>query len=205
MAFHSKYTITIWDAFMIVSILTVEKYLGKILTTGATKVENRARMTRFCTRKNTHIVCGVVLIIYRQCGRKIFPSNFDDLYGPRHYLSRLDEGEVQNRSRMTRFFTRNILTLFVVPFLLFPASMTSKCFCWILTTFSGSGTIKACWSRQSWKPSPDDLVLHQKIPTLFGVQFLSFVISMAEKCFGRFLTTFSSPSTIGAGIVENRA
>jgi len=34
----------------------------------------------------------------------------------------------------------------------------------------------------------------RNISTLFGVQFLSFAISMAEKCFGRILTTFSGPS-----------
>jgi len=42
------------------------------------------------------------------------------------------------------------------------------------------------------------------IPTLFGVQFLSFPISMAKKCFGRILTTFLRPSTTGATKVENR-
>jgi len=43
------------------------------------------------------------------------------------------------------------------------------------------------------------------IPTMFGVQFLSFVVNMAEKCFDRFLTTLSGPSTTRAAIVENQA
>jgi len=33
------------------------------------------------------------------------------------------------------------------------------------------------------------------IPALFGVQFLSFLIHMAEKCFGRILMTFPVPDT----------
>jgi len=37
------------------------------------------------------------------------------------------------------------------------------------------------------------------------VQFLSFVISVAEDCFGRVLTTFSVLSPTRAGKVENRA
>jgi len=45
----------------------------------------------------------------------------------------------------------------------------------------------------------------RNIPTLFGVQFLSFPISTAKKWFSRILTTFPFPGTTGAGKVENRA
>jgi len=45
----------------------------------------------------------------------------------------------------------------------------------------------------------------RNIPTEFGVQFLSFAVSTGEKCLGRILTTFSSPSTTRAGKDENRA
>jgi len=37
------------------------------------------------------------------------------------------------------------------------------------------------------------------------MQFLSFRISTAKKCFGRILTTFPDPGTTGAVKVENRA
>jgi len=44
-------------------------------------------------------------------------------------------GKVENWALMTRFCTRNILTLFGVQFLLFSVSMIEKCFGRILTTF----------------------------------------------------------------------
>jgi len=89
---------------------------------------------------------------------------------------------------MTSFSARNIGTLFGVEFLSFPISTTKNCFGRILTTFPGpdpteAGKVenRAHMSRfYTWS-----------IPTLFGVQFLSFPVSMVEKCFGRILTTFS--------------
>jgi len=42
------------------------------------------------------------------------------------------------------------------------------------------------------------------IPTLFRKQFLSFLISTAEKCFRRILTNFPTPGTTGASKAENR-
>jgi len=43
------------------------------------------------------------------------------------------------------------------------------------------------------------------IPTLFGLKFLSSVVSIAENCFGRVMTTFSGSSPTRVGKVENRA
>jgi len=45
---------------------------------------------------------------------------------------------------------------------------------------------------------------NRNIPRQFRVQFLSFVISVVENCFGRVLTTFSGPSPTRVGKVENR-
>jgi len=45
----------------------------------------------------------------------------------------------------------------------------------------------------------------QKIPTLFGMQFLSFAINTAKKCFSWILTTLSPPSAEGACNAENGA
>jgi len=39
----------------------------------------------------------------------------------------------------------------------------------------------------------------RNIPTLFGVQFLSFSISTTKQCFGPVLTTFPGPGTTGTG------
>jgi len=45
----------------------------------------------------------------------------------------------------------------------------------------------------------------RNIPILFGMQFLSFLVSTTEKCFCQILTTFPSPNTIRGGKVKNRA
>jgi len=41
------------------------------------------------------------------------------------------------------------------------------------------------------------------MPTLFGVQFLSFLANTVEKCFHQILTTFSGLGTTGTGKVES--
>jgi len=44
----------------------------------------------------------------------------------------------------------------------------------------------------------------RNIPTLFGLQFLSSVVSVAKNCFGRVLTTFSGLSPTRTGKAESR-
>jgi len=63
---HETYPL-VWDAILIVSIGTIEKYFGQILTTFSGrdtaevgKVQNGARITHL---KHTHIVSGAVFII----------------------------------------------------------------------------------------------------------------------------------------------
>ena len=42
----------------------------------------------------------------------------------------------------------------------------------------------------------------RNIPTMFGVQFLLFPVSTAEKCFSRILMTFPGPDTTGTGMEQ---
>jgi len=44
----------------------------------------------------------------------------------------------------------------------------------------------------------------RNIPTLFGVQFLSFSISKPEKCFGQIWTAFPGPDTTVVGSKQEK-
>jgi len=71
-------------------------------------------------------------------------------------------GNAQNRARMTWFCTRNLPTLFGVHFLSFPVSTAENVlveFWWLLWVWTPP--VQA-WSKQSWKPGPNDFVLHLK-------------------------------------------
>jgi len=87
---------------------------------------------------------------------------------------------------MTQFCTRNIPTLFGMQFLSFVASVAENCFGRILTTFPGPGTGAEKVENRARKTR----FCTRNIPTLFGVQFLSFLVSTAKKCFSRVLATF---------------
>jgi len=155
--------------------------------------------------------------------------------------------KVENRVRMTQFFTRNIPILFLVQFLLFLISMTKKCFGRILTTFMNwvppeqaklkiapvwldfaleihphylgciSYHFQSLWLKNvsvkfsilfRVRAPPEQEKLKtgthmtrccaRIIPTLFGVQFVSFPISTAEKWFGQIFMTFLGTGTTRA-------
>jgi len=85
------------------------------------------------------------------------------------------------------FGARNMLTLFRVQFLSFTIRSTKKCFSWILMTFLGLCTTRACKVEHQAQMTRFCI---RNIPTLFGAQFSSFPVSTVEKIFGRILTTF---------------
>jgi len=128
----------------------------------------------------------------------MFGSNFDDFFKPGHN----QPNKVENQVHMITFSTGSILTQFGVQFLSFPISTVEKCFGRILTTFPCLGTIKVgkvkIRARLIW-------FCTRNLPTLFGTQFLSFLISTTKKCFARILTTFPGPRSTGIGKVENRS
>jgi len=86
--------------------------------------------------------------------------------------------------------------MFGVHFLSFPLSMTKSYFVRILTTISGTDTTGACKLENQ---ASMNQFCTQNIPTLFGVQFLSLPVRMAENYFGRILTTFSGPERTKVG------
>ena len=89
--------------------------------------------------------------------------------------------------KWSRFRARNIPILFGVQFLSFLISMTKKCFGQILTTFPGLGTTGAGKvENRAWMTR----FCTWNIPSLFGIQFLSFPISSVEKCFSSILRSF---------------
>jgi len=130
LVFHPKHTHGVCGITLIVSRQYDWKCLGQILTTFlgpdttvAGKFENRTRMT-ILQPKHTNKAYVVVLIISRQLGCKIFRLNFNKFSWPEHHKNRPAEGKVENRARITQFLSRNIPTLLVVPFLLFPINTT---------------------------------------------------------------------------------
>jgi len=104
------------------------------------------------------------------------------------------EGKVENWAQMSRFYTRNILTLFEVQFLSFHVNTTKKYFSRILTTFLRLDTTGASKVENQAQMTR---FCTRNIPMLVRMQFLSFPVT-AEKCFSRILTTFSGPDTTGA-------
>jgi len=71
--------------------------------------------------------------------------------------------------------------------------------------FFGSGNHRN-WPRAGKFENQARMTLfcNRNIPTMFGVQFLSFPVSTMEKYFIRILTTFPGPESTRAGKLENR-
>jgi len=105
--------------------------------------------------KHTHPVWGAVLIVTLQYGWKMFRLNIDDFFRSGHHWIRLERGKFENWARMTRFCTRNIPTLFMVQFLLFPVTTAEKLMVEFWRLFWVWTLSKQARSWQSWKPCPD--------------------------------------------------
>jgi len=116
----------------------------------------------------------------------MFQSDFYNFLGP----GNTKEVNVENQACMTRFCTLNIPTLFWSQLLSFLIRTTEKCFSQILTTFSSPGTTEAGKVENEAQMTQ---FCTRNIPILFGVQFLSFGVNTAEKCFDRILTMFFGP------------
>jgi len=80
-------------------------------------------------------------------------------------------------------------------------TIAEKCFSQILTTFSSTKTTGAGKVVNRVRMT---LFCTRKIPTLFGFQLLSFLVSTAKNFFGQILMTFPTPDTDEADKVENR-
>jgi len=89
--------------------------------------------------------------------------------------------------------------MFGVQFLSFLVLTAEKYFGRILMTFSGLESTRAGkvenFAQMTW-------FCIRNIPTLFVVQFLSSLVSMAEKYFSRIFMTFPDLDTIETGLKE---
>ena len=84
----------------------------------------------------------------------------------------------------------------------FPPLHLKKCFDVILTTFPGMDTTEAGKVENGpWM----NWFCTRTIPTLFGVQFLSFLVNTIENCFGRIWMTFPGLDPTGADELQNRS
>jgi len=185
--------------------ITIEKEFGLILTTfpglvttEAGKVKNRARITRFYTRNIPTLFRVQFLSFPISMAKKCFDRILTTFPAP----ATTGVAKIENWAQITTFGTRNIPTQFVAQFLSFPDITVEKEFGLILTTFPGLVTTKTGKVENRARITR---FYTRNIPTLFGVQFLSFPISTTNKCFGRILTTFPDPGTNGETKIENWA
>jgi len=156
--------------------------------------------------KHTHTVCGVVLIIFCQYGWKMFHLNFDYFFEIGHHLNRLGAGQLENRTRMTPFCTWNIPTMFWDSVLIVSCHYSWKMFYSNFDDFFGSGHHRnRPWLGKFENRARMNLFCTRNIPTMFGVQFLSFPTSTAKKYFGQILMTFQGPESTRARKAENQA
>ena len=177
---------------------TTETYFDRILTTFTGPSTTRAGLEKV---KLAIRPGSCQSYCFSSTDWKMFLTNFDDFFWPRHHSSRPEAGKAENRAWMTWFCTWKTPTLFVVQFVLFAGSTAEKCFGWFLMTFSGSSTTGVGVVEN--RPQMTQFCI-QNIPTQFVVQFLWFPIYTLEKCLGQILTTFSSLGTTRARKVENR-
>jgi len=95
-------------------------------------------------------------------------------------------GKVENPAQMTQFCTRNKPTLFVVQLLSLFQYGTKM----VRSSFDNfSGLVITGPGKVQNRPYMTQFS-GRNIPTLFVVQFLSFIVSTVEKRFSRVLTTF---------------
>jgi len=115
-------------------------------------------------------------------------------------------GKVENRARKTSFCTRNIPTTFWGAVLIVSRHYSQKMFQSSFEDFSVSGhhrNMLRADKVENWtRITP---FCTQNIPTMFGVQFVSFLVNTAVKYFDRILTNFPGPESTRAGKPENRA
>jgi len=166
-------------------------------TTEAGKVENRARITPFCTRNIPTIFMMQFLSFCNLYGWKMFQTNFHKFLGLEHHHCRQRWKLAANDSNLTAEIYPHYLGCISCRFWFVPVKTVSEKF---LRDFRAR---TRQW-RKSWKWGQITRLSARNIPTLFGVQFLSFRISTTKKYFGRILTTFPKSSTTGAAKVENR-
>jgi len=100
-----------WVQFFSFPINTAKICFDWILTTfpclritGAGKVKNRARMTRFWNLKHTHPIWDALLVVSHPYVKKWSRTNFHDFFGPGHHCSK----KSWKQGEMTRFSTPNI-------------------------------------------------------------------------------------------------
>jgi len=192
---HPKYNHTFCGALSIVSRqygwkITRSSFhdFSRLGTTRVGKVENRTRMTQFCTQKIPTLFETQFLSFCDQYDWKMFWSNFDDFFEPEDHQSH----ESWKSGPDDLVLTAEILTLFGTYFLSFFILMGKKGLWQTFTTFLGPGTARP-WKVENWTQI-SRLSARNRLP-LFGVQVLSFRISTAKKCFSRILTTFPGPGT----------
>jgi len=89
--------------------------------------------------------------------------------------------------------------MFRVLLLLFGVSAAEKYFGRVLTAFPGLETTGA---RKVENRTQMIRFCTQTIPTLFGVQFLLFLVSTTKKCFSRILMSFPGPDTTGTSLEQ---
>jgi len=151
-------------------------------------------MTRFCTR-NISAMCEVQFLLFVvSTAKKYFGRNLTAF----PVLKSTRVGKVENPAQMTRFCTQNIPTMFGVQFL-FLLSVQLKHFCRVLTAFLLPKPTRVGKVENQTQITQ---FCTQKIPTLFGVQFLLFLVSTAEECFSRILMSFLGLDTTGTGLEQ---
>jgi len=122
-----------------------------------------------------------------------------------HHRSKFRAGKVENWPWMTQFSNRKNTHVVWVQFLSISVNTTKKCIGRILAIFSGLDTTREGPEQAKLKFGLGWLSLDSKYTTMFGVQFLSFLVSMAEKEICWIFTTFLGPNTTRASKVENQA
>jgi len=141
-------------------------------TTKTGKVENRVRITWFCTRNIPTWVRVQFLSFLASTAEKCFSWILTTFSS----LNTTGAVKVEKQAQMTRFCTRNIPTLFA--FLSFFVSTAEKSFSRILATFSG---LNIAGEGNVEKRTQMTRFCTRNMPTVFGIQFLLFPVSPAKK------------------------
>jgi len=132
----------------------------------AGKVENRARMTQFCTQNILTLFGTQFLSFPFSTAKECFGWILTTFSGP----GTNGGGKVEKLDPDDSIVHPNVPTLFGAQFLLFPISTAEKCFGRILRTFARPGTTEVGKVENRARMTQFST---QNIPTLFGTHFSS--------------------------------
>jgi len=163
---------------------------------GVGEVENRARMTPFCTWNIPTMIRVQFLPFSISTTEKCFSRVLMTFSGPDTTRTCLEQGKWTSSLDNSILHPKHTHNVWVQS-LSFLVSTVEQYFVRILTTFLGLKRTRVGKheNRMMW-------FCTRNIHTLFGVQFFSFSVSTGEKSFSQILMTFLGLETTRTGLEE---